>query len=200
MWLSHSLPTLCLSPLTSLCSSLPQSHSPASLFSLPLLQGPADALLLLLFLFPWSSSLDWSTSLSHPERGIGGGDRLRTVVGRHAMIERAIVAFVGRVLDGRGVAEPGHWGPAHVLIFGSRNTHNATMRCNGKDGHDGLRWSAHVVAEIAEEEPPLPLELHCPATVILYMHRWRSRRSHATVKEARAGGGRGGAASAARRP
>jgi hypothetical protein len=38
-----------------------------------------------------------------------------------------------------------------------------TMRCNGKDGHDGLRWSAHVAAEIAEEEHPPPLELLCPA-------------------------------------
>ena len=31
------------------------------------------------------------------------------------------------------------------------------MRCDKKDGDDGIRRSAHVAAEIAEEEPPPPL-------------------------------------------
>nr|BAD46108.1 hypothetical protein [Oryza sativa Japonica Group] len=65
-----------------------------------------------------------------------------------------MTAFVGGVLDGRVIAEPGHGGPAQVLASSGRHT---MMRCVGRDGDNGLRRSEHVVAERAEEEKPSPL-------------------------------------------
>jgi hypothetical protein len=42
--------------------------------------------------------------------------------------------------------------------------HHVMMRCEGNDGEDSLHRSAHVVAEIAEESPPL-------LTALIRLHR-----------------------------
>ncbi|BAT01307.1 Os07g0448950 [Oryza sativa Japonica Group] len=71
------------------------------------------------------------------------------------------MACCGRQSYG-GVAELGHGGPAQVLASGG---HHVMMRCDRNDGEDSLHQSAHVVAEIAEEEPPLLL------TALVRLHR-----------------------------
>nr|BAD54178.1 hypothetical protein [Oryza sativa Japonica Group] len=106
------------------------------------------------------------------------------MVGQHAMVDRDTAAFVGR------------------------NARHMMMRCKGMDGDEGLRWSAHVVAEAAEKSrlrrlPPLAASTaRAPplAAVVLFMRQWRPRRSHPTNKETRAGGGQGGATSEAKCP
>ncbi|EAZ00956.1 hypothetical protein OsI_22988 [Oryza sativa Indica Group] len=123
------------------------------------------------------------------ERGIGCGDRLRTVVGWHAVVDGATIAFVGGVLNGRGTTEPGHGGPAQVLASSGRHV---MMRCVGRDGDDGLRRSENVAAEIAEEEKPSPLNA---------LNRLRLSSSFAPplLSSSRADGGRGEAARPSRR-
>jgi hypothetical protein len=122
----HTLYPLYLSPLSPISPSLPQSLSPAclsspspccrvftasTLFSFSFIYCPALALT---NDPPRCSLIDWCF-LSRQERGIGGGDQLRNVVGWHAMVDGAATAFFRGVLDGGGATEPSNGGPAHLL-------------------------------------------------------------------------------------